>query len=203
MSSTPLQHHDCGLSNRSKVASFQLLGIFASLPRLHVWRSNFVHPTSPDALFQPAEDVLPVNGTFSITLAIGDVVTLTTEAGRHGAHTAPAKPAPFPIPYSDNFDKYDLESEAAYFSDMSGAFEIVDASRFGSSSRAMQQVPIFFHSSKIRLKYFTLSMHCPLFISSFSSCTNPAGDPSVANCLAAPQLCAPHYHRRCASGCCG
>jgi hypothetical protein len=42
-------------------------------------------------------------------------------------------------PSSDDFEGYALSSEAAYFSDMSGAFEIIDASAYGRS-QAMQQV---------------------------------------------------------------
>ncbi len=41
----------------------------------------------------------------------------------------PASPPsqPFPVPYSDNFDTYPVSSEAAFFSDQAGSWEIVDA----------------------------------------------------------------------------
>ena len=60
--------------------------------------------------------------------------------GRHGNHSKPAPAAPFPQPYSDDFESYAVEGMARYFSDMSGAFEVVDASAYGASQRALQQV---------------------------------------------------------------
>lgn len=118
-----------------------LLGL-AAFPLLHVWTSNFTAPHAPDALFQYAGAVAPdVEGRLTIPLDVGSVITLTTlSSGMHGNRTAPPSPAPFPLPYFDDFERYALGSEAAYFSDMSGAFEIVDASLFGGGSKAMQQM---------------------------------------------------------------
>ena len=35
---------------------------------------------------------------------------------------------PFPVPYADTFDGYPLYSEAAYFADQAGSWEIVQSS---------------------------------------------------------------------------
>jgi hypothetical protein len=45
---------------------------------------------------------------------------------------------PFPIPYQDDFDKYPVASEAAYFADQSGSFEIFDTS--SSHGKVMRQM---------------------------------------------------------------
>jgi hypothetical protein len=45
---------------------------------------------------------------------------------------------PFPVPYQDDFDKYPVASEAAYFADQSGSFEIVDTS--SSRGKVMRQM---------------------------------------------------------------
>ena len=121
-----------------EIAVFTGLGAFNIL---HVWASNFTAPHSPEALFQYMGTVAPdANGSIAVPIDVGSVMTLTTVgSGAHGNRSAPPVPAPFPIPYNDNFDSYPLGSEAAYFSDMSGAFEIVDAMAYGHA-RAMQQV---------------------------------------------------------------
>jgi hypothetical protein len=51
---------------------------------------------------------------------------------------------PFPVPYQDDFKKYPVSSEAAYFADQSGSWEIVDtsSSRGKVMRQTVTQVPI-------------------------------------------------------------
>jgi galactosylceramidase len=65
------------------------------------------------------------------------VYTLSTLNGTKGAYQAPSSIS-FPIPYQDNFDKYPVASEAAYFADQAGSFEIVDTS--SSRGKVMRQM---------------------------------------------------------------
>jgi hypothetical protein len=59
------------------------------------------------------------DGTFSLTLPADGVVTVTTLAtGAKGVPSTPVpSPAPFPLPYSDNFDGYPYDGIAKYLSD--------------------------------------------------------------------------------------
>jgi galactosylceramidase len=77
------------------------------------------------------------NRSFTLQLPIGIVYTLSTLNGTKGTYEAPPS-MPFPIPYQDNFDKYPVSSEAAYFADQSGSFEIVDTS--SSRGKVMRQM---------------------------------------------------------------
>lgn len=46
-----------------------------------------------------------VDGEFTLSLAVDQILTLTTLAGqRKGSFSDVPASAPFPIPYSDNFD---------------------------------------------------------------------------------------------------
>ena len=45
-----------------------------------------------------------------------------------GVIPSPAPSKPFPIPYSDNFDGYPINSEASYFYDLTGVWEIAQSS---------------------------------------------------------------------------
>ena len=126
------------------VSELVVLDGLSAILLLHVWTSNFTQSASPHDLFQYAGTLVPSsNGTVTVSLGVGVVITLTTlNTGMHGNRSAPPAHKPFPLPYSDNFDHYALQSEAAYFSDMSGAFEIVNASAYGHSNVLQQMTPV-------------------------------------------------------------
>ena len=77
------------------------------------------------------------NGKFTLQLPVGVLYTVSTTNGTEGAYEAtPSKP--FPLPYADNFDRHRTSSEAPYFSDQTGSWEIVDtASSHGKTMRQM------------------------------------------------------------------
>jgi hypothetical protein len=112
----------------NETATFVLGGSFAGLTQLNAWYSHFSGmDVDIDAMFSNVSPVQVVNGVFTLPVAVGDVWTLTTlTTVRKGAHAAPAPSAPFPMPYNDTFSSYALSTEPKYWSDMNGAFEIVD-----------------------------------------------------------------------------
>ena len=57
---------------------------------------------------------------------------------RKGAYPTQSVSSPFPLPYEDDFNKYSLFSEAAYFADQSGSWEIFDAA--GTHGKVMRQM---------------------------------------------------------------
>lgn len=85
---------------------------------LHVFHSD------AKSQFDRLEDILPVNGSFTITLQPDSVYSLTTTTGqRKGAAEIPL-PAEFPIPYGDDFESYAAGKTPRYLSDQSGTFEV-------------------------------------------------------------------------------
>jgi O-glycosyl hydrolase len=89
---------------------------------LHLWSTDFTSSNTAD-WFVKRPDIVPVGGQFTLTIEPGYVYTLTTTTGQTKAAIAPPAGAPFPMPYSDNFDAYSAGTLAKYFSDMYGGFE--------------------------------------------------------------------------------
>ncbi|MGA2712969.1 MAG: discoidin domain-containing protein [Bryobacteraceae bacterium] len=86
---------------------------------LHVWQSN------QTAQFIQQADIIPVNGSFSFTVAAGSIYSITTTTGQSKGNAVPPPAAPFPFPYADNFENASLSGQAKYFFDLNGSFEIV------------------------------------------------------------------------------
>lgn len=100
--------------------TFQITGGLAEVP-LHVWVSN-----SANQFVQEA-DIVPVNGSFTVTFAPGSIYSLTTTTGQvKGNAGTPPPPTAFPFPYSDTFEGYPLHQTARYLSAMGGSLEIAE-----------------------------------------------------------------------------
>jgi galactosylceramidase len=78
------------------------------------------------------------NRSFTLQLPVGVLYTLSTINGTKSTYGAPPVSTPFPVPYEDDFNKYLVSSEAAYFADQSGSWEIVDT--FSSRGKVMRQM---------------------------------------------------------------
>lgn len=111
---------------------------------VHVWSSDVQSTNSTELLVEGAE-LLPVEGSFTLTLQPRRLYTLTTTTGQgRGTASGPAR-ASLPLPYSDNFDAYEVGRPAKYLADMQGAFEVTScaAGRPGGCLRQMSpRVPI-------------------------------------------------------------
>ncbi len=89
---------------------------------VHLWSTDFTSSNSSDWFVRQADLVLS-GGQYSLTIQPGYVYTLTSTTGQTKAAVAPPAAAPFPIPYSENFEAYAVGKMPKYFSDMYGGFE--------------------------------------------------------------------------------
>jgi galactosylceramidase len=121
----------------NQTATFQLDSSFAHVTQLFVFFSN-LSTTDADQCFIYQGVITLNNSAFTIQLPVGVLVTLSTINGTKGTYGAPPASMPFPLPYEDDFDKYPVSWEAAYFADQTGSWEIVDT--FSSRSRVMRQM---------------------------------------------------------------
>jgi hypothetical protein len=121
----------------SQTVSFQISNGL-STGTVHVWATN-LHSSNPADYFVQQANITPSNSAYMLTLQPGYVYTLTTTTGGGKGTAASPPPAALGLPYADNFDSYALSTEARYFSDQNGAFEIVAAGggRSGQSLRQM------------------------------------------------------------------
>jgi hypothetical protein len=115
----------------SQTVTFNVTGGL-STGALHVWKSDAT------TQFVQQSDILPANGSFTITLAPGSIYSLTTTTGQSKGDAAPPTATAFPFPYLEDFESYSLSQEAKYFSAIEGSFEVV-ACGGGRSGQCLRQ----------------------------------------------------------------
>lgn len=156
------QWHAAGGAAAAPVsATFKLEGGFAWLAglALHVWHTN------SSAAFERLPDApVAADGTFSVTIAPGEIFTFTSIASGHpgaagwlvaseaagGCVAAPPLPpgdlwppeAPFPLPYRDDFEGYGNDTLPLFFSDMFGAFTVYELPAVAADTSAGHPPPL-------------------------------------------------------------
>ena len=82
-----------------------------------------------------------VGGQVTLQLQPYMLYTLSTLNSSRGSHPTPPPPTRFPLPYSDTFDTHPLNSEAPYFFDQAGSWQVVEHPPNGTtpSGRVMRQ----------------------------------------------------------------
>ena len=108
---------------KPETLTLQLGAAFAHR-KLALWKS-VLHADEPsiDAmLIKQPEVTADATGTVSLAVCVDCLFTLTTqlEAGVKGVVPAAPKPAPSPLPYSDDFDSVPAGLEAKFFIDQAG-----------------------------------------------------------------------------------
>jgi galactosylceramidase len=119
-----------------QTATFELDSSFAHITQLFVFFSDFTTTDVNQAFIYKGTITLD-NRSFTLQLPVGVFYTLSTINGTKSAYGAQPVSMPFPVPYQDDFDKYVVSSEAAYFADQSGSWEIIDTS--SSHGKVMRQ----------------------------------------------------------------
>ncbi|MHA6764021.1 ricin-type beta-trefoil lectin domain protein [Streptacidiphilus sp. PAMC 29251] len=121
----------------AQTANFTVKGGL-STGTVHVWATNVNNPSAATS-FVHTQDITPSNGAYSLTMQPGYVYTVTTTTGQgKGTATAPAAHA-LALPYSDTFDADASGTEAKYFSDMQGSYEVQPCAA-GRSGQCLQQM---------------------------------------------------------------
>ncbi|KAL5460123.1 hypothetical protein EMCRGX_G033550 [Ephydatia muelleri] len=124
-------------------AKFQLKGSLANIKILNMWVSHLYYNGTPSQYFIKASLVqVSSTGTFTLNIGVDTVITLSTLTGQQkGSFSSIPSSEQFPSPYMDNFDGYPLFSEANYFADQAGVFEIISASDPQHKQALRQVVP--------------------------------------------------------------
>jgi len=124
-----------------QTATFQLDSSFDHVNQLFVFFSD-LNTYDVDQAFIYKGIIKPTNGIFTLSLPVGIVYTISTINGTKNSYGNPPPSTPFPLPYEDDFNRYALSSQAAYFSDQSGSWEIIDtSSSHGKVIRQMITTP--------------------------------------------------------------
>jgi galactosylceramidase len=119
-----------------QTATFQLDSSFGHISHLFVFFTDLNIKDVNQAFTY--KGVIALNdGKFTLQLPVGVLYTVSTINGTKGSYEAPPS-MPFPLPYADNFDQHRTSSEAPYFSDQTGSWEIVEtATSHGKTMRQM------------------------------------------------------------------
>ena len=121
-------------------ASFTLDPSLGNITKLYVWFSNKTRQ------FVPLDPVIVKNGEFTVMLNKNEYYTFTTlTSAKKGSHPVPPDSKPFPVPYKDNFENYDVFNNANNMAQQSASFEIIesnDISRGKVLAQVVTQPPI-------------------------------------------------------------
>jgi len=104
--------------------TFQLQGGLKTGP-LYVWYTH-LSIFGENTYFENVNTINATSdGQFTLELDLDSIVTVSTLTGQQkGQHPTPPDSTRFPTTYSDDFESYKLYSEAKYFDDQTGSFEI-------------------------------------------------------------------------------
>ncbi|XP_065883911.1 galactocerebrosidase-like isoform X2 [Dysidea avara] len=121
-------------------ATFILKGNFSHITSLNAWLSKPAFNGDETDYFVTIDAVQVSGGKFTAHLDPDTILTLSTSTGQKKGSYGDVPPSkPFPIPYKDDFEKYDEYSEADYFADQTGVWEIRQDS-VGKKGKVMEQV---------------------------------------------------------------
>jgi hypothetical protein len=123
----------------AQTATFTVKGGL-STGTVHLWATDVNNPNPATDLIH-TQDITPNNGTYSLTMQPGYIYTVTTTTGQAKGTAATTTPPthPLPLPYSDNFDHNTTGTQATYFSDMQGSYEVQPCTG-GRSGQCLQQM---------------------------------------------------------------
>ncbi|XP_060551799.1 galactocerebrosidase-like isoform X2 [Ruditapes philippinarum] len=131
---------------KKQTVKFQIKGQFAGINMLQMWKSQLRFDNMPSTFFKKLNPVKVIDGEFTLDLDIDDVITLTTlNTGNKGSHPSPPPVKDFPLPYMENFEKYNEHEEPYNFAQQTGSFEVIDLGEgHGKVMRQMvTQIPIY------------------------------------------------------------
>ena len=111
----------------TETATFYLQGPWAQTQLVYVWRTVFGWDgmiQTNSTFFEQLQPIHIQGGQFTLTINPDELFTVTTlSTGSKAPIPTPAPSQPFPATYADNFDHYNVSSEAQYFADQAGAFK--------------------------------------------------------------------------------
>jgi galactosylceramidase len=136
-SSQCMWSHSVAYNTTYQTATFQLDSSFAHVTQLFVFFSN-LSTYDADQVFIYNGTITLNSGAFTLDLPVKVLYTLSTINGTKSSFAAQPPSTPFPLPYEDTFDQYQVSKEAAYFADQTGSWEIIDTS--SSRGKVMRQM---------------------------------------------------------------
>eukprot|EP00039_Didymoeca_costata_P000620 m.46512 g.46512 ORF g.46512 m.46512 type:complete len:841 (+) comp10380_c0_seq2:71-2593(+) len=106
-------------ANNQQTLTFNFNNMETPVTKLNYW------VTIEGSVFQQKEALPIVNNMVQLSVMPNSVVTLTTTTGQQkGTAVIPTVQSPFPLPLNENFEQYNEDALARFFSDLHGAFAV-------------------------------------------------------------------------------
>ncbi|KAK6179701.1 hypothetical protein SNE40_012006 [Patella caerulea] len=123
---------------------FEIKGNIAkSVHSLNVWHTDTKHSSK---YFQKYDAIKVVDGSFSLTLRENEVWTLTTvTTGHKGDYSNIPDSKPFPLPYTENFEGYQVGQEPYNFAQQIGSFEVEESGGHKYMKQVLIDVPVHWY----------------------------------------------------------
>ncbi|KAK6166981.1 hypothetical protein SNE40_022168 [Patella caerulea] len=119
----PLPYYPVAKQNVTFILKGKFRDTFGSL---NVWYTKLGFNGEQSTFFKQLKPVKVTNDEFSLSLGLNEIWTITNAGdGNHGITPTPPPSKPFPLPYRENFEEYVDDSEAYYFAQQCGVYEIV------------------------------------------------------------------------------
>ncbi|XP_048249460.1 galactocerebrosidase-like isoform X2 [Haliotis rufescens] len=121
--------------------TFHIQGTFAHITQLNCWKTFLSSYPGDYQNFMKEFPIQVVNGIFNLTIYPATTFTLTTlTTGNKGEHPKPPDSAPFPLSYTEDFEKYEEGEEPYYLAPQTGSFEVKDVG--GAHGKVMRQMTL-------------------------------------------------------------
>ena len=89
-----------------------------SVATVHVWQTN------SGKTFEHITDLKPDHGAIEFSFEPDSVYSLTTTTGQEKGQAQPPENKPFPLPYSEDFERTEVDHAPKFLADQDGAFEV-------------------------------------------------------------------------------
>jgi len=111
--------------------NFSITGGLAA-GKIHIWETN------ANRIFEHVADVDAKGGRFTFIFDPESIYSLTTTTGQAKGTAQPPSPAPFPLPYKEDFEQTLPGHAPKYLADQDGAFEVRPCA--GRPGKCLEQV---------------------------------------------------------------
>lgn len=126
-------------------ATFKFGGRFAKLQKLNVWVTQLRYNGGQSQTFENKDTLHIINNKFSVDLEVDGIYTFSTIGNAQKGYAGEVPKAfPFPLPYTDDFQSYNINEEPYNLSPQVGTWEILkdESTNFKYARQMVTKQPV-------------------------------------------------------------
>eukprot|EP01116_Phalansterium_solitarium_P024319 TRINITY_DN8883_c0_g1_i1.p1 TRINITY_DN8883_c0_g1~~TRINITY_DN8883_c0_g1_i1.p1 ORF type:complete len:826 (+),score=339.12 TRINITY_DN8883_c0_g1_i1:203-2680(+) len=127
----------------NELATFKLVGAPAKAQQLQLFYTHLAFGVGDtEVTFEKQTPIAVVDGSFTLNITVDSIYTISTiTTASKGSFAEPPAPAVFPPYWADDYELYPISSEAAYWADQNGVWEIYPSGDPKHGNVMRQMVP--------------------------------------------------------------